>query len=218
MGKQFDRIGRKHAAFIASQHVFFTASAAAGGRMNVSPRGTDAFRVVDPRTVTYLDETGSGNETAAHLRLTGRLTMMFCSFAAKPMILRLYGQGRSLPKGSDAYQTMLRRVYGNQQPPGARQIVCLDVDLVQLSCGNGVPMFDFVAARPTLRQRAAAKGEAWLAVYRQQNNAFSIDGFPTGILPDSGDAPDPGAATETGGPAEAAGGANPAADALATAV
>lgn len=181
MGKTTERIGRKHAAFIAAQHIFFTASAAAIGRVNVSPRSTDAFRVVDSGTVAYLDETGSGNETAAHLRLTGRLTIMFCSLGADPMILRLYGQGRSLQRGSDEYQAMLKQVYDNQQPPGARQIICLDVDMVQLSCGNGVPMFDFVAPRATLRQRAAAKGEAWLAIYRRENNAVSIDGFPTGF-------------------------------------
>lgn len=181
MGKTFDRIGRKHAAFIAGQQIFFTASAGESGRVNVSPRGTGAFRVVDPGTVTYLDETGSGNETAAHLRLTGRLTIMFCSFGAEPMILRLYGQGRSLPLGSAEYQTMLKRAYDNEQPPGARQIVRLDVEMVLVSCGNGVPVFDFVAPRPALHQRAAAKGEAWLATYRRENNAVSIDGFPTGF-------------------------------------
>jgi hypothetical protein len=79
---------------------------------------------------------------------------------------------------------MLKRAFENRQPPGARQIVCLDVDLVQVSCGNGVPMFNYVADRPTLRQRAAVKGEAWLAVYRRENNAISLDGFPTGIEPE----------------------------------
>jgi hypothetical protein len=181
MGKQFDRISRKHAAFIAQQHVFFTASAAQTGRVNISPRGTDSFRILNPATVAYLDETGSGNETAAHLRMNGRLTMMFCSFGADPMILRLYGQGRSLWRGTEEYQAVLQAAYDNQQPPGARQIVHLAIDLIQVSCGNGVPMFDFVARRPTLRQRAAAKGEAWLASYRRENNAISIDGFPTGV-------------------------------------
>lgn len=181
MGKQFERIGRKHAAFIAQQQIFFTASAAATGRVNVSPRATDAFRVLNPTSVAYLDETGSGNETAAHLRLTGRLTMMFCSFGAEPQILRLYGSGRSLAKGTDEYQSLLQSGFGNIQPPGARQIVRLDIDMVQVSCGNGVPMFDFMAARPTLRQRAAAKGESWLESYRREYNAISIDGFETGI-------------------------------------
>lgn len=181
MVKQFEGIGRKHAAFIARQHVFFTASAASTGRVNVSPRGTDAFRIVDPMTVAYLDQTGSGNETAAHLRLNPRLTMMFCSFGAEPEILRLYGTGRSLWLGSDDYNAMLALAFDNMSPPGARQIVCLSVDLIQVSCGNGVPMFDFAGQRPTLTQRSAAKGEAWLSNYRRQNNAISLDGFDTGV-------------------------------------
>ena len=181
MGKQFERIGRKHATFIGQQHVFFTASAAATGRVNVSPRSTGAFRILNPTTVTYLDETGSGNETAAHLLLTGRLTLMFCSFGADPMILRLYGQGRSLWKGSDEYMSVLRTAYDNMQPPGARQIVRIEVEMLQVSCGNGVPMFEFTMDRPTLRQRAAAKGEDWLTTYRRDNNAVSIDGFETGL-------------------------------------
>jgi Pyridoxamine 5'-phosphate oxidase len=99
VAKQFERIEPAQAAFITQQHIFFTASAAATGRVNVSPRGTDAFRILDPNTVCYLDETGSGNETAAHLRASGRLTIMFCGFENVPMILRLYGKGRSLSRG-----------------------------------------------------------------------------------------------------------------------
>jgi len=181
MGKQFEGLGRKHTAFINEQHIFFTASAAATGRANVSPRSTDAFRILNPTTVAYLDETGSGNETAAHLRLTGRLTLMFCSFGADPMILRLYGKGRSLWKDSPEYRSVLKTAYDDKQPPGARQIVCIDLDSLQVSCGNGVPMFEFIQVRTTLRERAAAKGEAWLATYRRDNNAVSIDGFETGL-------------------------------------
>jgi len=181
MGKQFERIGRKHAAFMARQHIFFTASAAATGRVNVSPRSTNALRVVNPTTVAYLDETGSGNETAAHLRLNARLTMMFCSFDAEPQILRLYGRGRSLWLGSPEYEALLRQAFDGLQPPGARQIICLDVDMIQISCGNGVPMFENGTARPTLRQRASAMGEAWLSAYRRENNAVSLDGFDTGV-------------------------------------
>jgi hypothetical protein len=181
LGKQFDRIGSKHAAFIGQQHIFFTASAAGTGRANVSPRSTEALRILDSTTVTYLDETGSGNETAAHLRLTGRLTLMFCSFGADPMILRLYGRGRSLWQGSDEYLAILKSAYDGKQPPGARQIVRIDVEMLQVSCGNGVPMFAFTQERPTLRERASAKGEAWLATYRRDHNAVSIDGFETGL-------------------------------------
>lgn len=180
MATQFERIVPAHAAFIEQQHIFFTASAAATGRVNVSPRGIDAFRVLDPNTVVYLDQTGSGNETAAHLRASGRLTVMFCGFEDVPMILRLYGQGRSLPRGTREYQTLLETVYDNQEPPGARQIIRLDIDLVQKSCGYGVPLFDYKEERPTLRRWAEGKGEAGVVAYRREKNVLSIDRFETG--------------------------------------
>ncbi|WP_428485002.1 pyridoxamine 5'-phosphate oxidase family protein [Rhodopila sp.] len=181
MAKQFEQIEPAHAAFIERQHIFFTASAAATGRVNVSPRGADAFRVLDPNMVAYLDQTGSGNETAAHLRATGRLTIMFCAVEGPPLILRLYGQGTILPAGSPDYQTLLRTNFDNQEPPGARQIVRLAVDLVQTSCGYGVPLFDYREERPTLRRWAEAKGADGIAAYRQEKNVRSIDGFPTGF-------------------------------------
>jgi hypothetical protein len=183
MAKQFASIEPAHRAFIAEQHIFFTASAAATGRVNISPRGADAFRVLGPNAVAYLDETGSGNETAAHLRLSGRLTIMFCGFASVPMILRLYGQGRTLPRGTADYDALLESAFGNQEPPGARQIVRLDVEMVQPSCGYGVPLFDYREERPTLRRWAAAKGPDGVAAYRHEKNLFSIDGFPTGLAP-----------------------------------
>src|SRR5580692_8870616 len=117
MAKQFARIESAHAAFIRQQHIFFTASAAATGRVNISPRGADALRILDPNTVAYLDETGSGNETAAHLRASGRLTILLCGFENVPMIMRLYGQGRSLPRGTPSYAALLETAYANQEPP-----------------------------------------------------------------------------------------------------
>jgi hypothetical protein len=183
MAKQFERIEPAHAAFIEQQHIFFTASAAATGRVNISPRSTDAFRVLDTNTVAYLDETGSGNETAAHLRATGRLTIMLCGFETVPMILRLYGHGRALPRGTPEYQALLATAYNNQEPPGARQIIRLQVDLVQTSCGYGVPLFDFKQERPTLRRWAENKGEDGVTAYRRERNVFSIDGFETGVIP-----------------------------------
>jgi hypothetical protein len=181
MAKFFQHVEPAHAAFIAQQRVFFTASAAATGRVNISPRGADAFRVIDPNTVAYLDETGSGNETAAHLRASGRLTIMFCGFENVPMILRLYGQGRSLPRGTPEYAALLETAYDNHEPPGARQIIRLDVDLVQTSCGYGVPLFDYKQDRPTLRRWAENKGEDGVAAYRRQKNVRSLDGFETGV-------------------------------------
>ena len=177
MAKQYERIEPAHAAFIAEQRIFFTASAAATGRVNISPRGTDALRVLHPNAVAYLDETGSGNETAAHLRLSGRLTIMVCGFESVPMILRLYGHGIALPRGTPAYQELLDTAFQGHEPPGARQIIRLDVDLVQTSCGYGVPLFDYKEPRETLRRWAEAKGEDGLIAYWGEKNRQSIDGF-----------------------------------------
>jgi hypothetical protein len=181
MAKFYDHIEPAHAAFIAQQHIFFTASAAATGRVNISPRGTDAFRVLGPNAVAYLDQTGSGNETAAHLLASGRLTIMFCGFENVPMILRLYGQGRSLWRGTPEYADLLETAYGNQESPGARQIIRLEVEMVQTSCGYGVPLFDYKEDRPTLLRWAENKGEDGIATYWQERNTRSIDGFDTGV-------------------------------------
>ena len=162
--------------------MFFTGSAAPGARVNISPRGTEALRVLTPNAVAYLDQTGSGNETAAHLRADGRLTLMFCAFEGPPMILRLYGRGRVLPRGGAEYARLLAAEFGGAEPPGARQIVALDVDLVQTSCGFGVPLFEYGGERASLTRWAEAKGEAWLEAYRREKNARSMDGLPTGFL------------------------------------
>lgn len=182
MAKQFDRIEPAHRAFIEKQHIFFTASATASGRVNVSPKGLDALRVIDEHTVCYLDLTGSGSETAAHLLADGRLTIMFCAFEGAPNILRLYGQGRSLSRGGADYAQLLERHFDNIEPPGARQIVVLSCDLVQTSCGYAVPLFDYAAERPTLIRWAETKGEDGLRAYREEKNAVSIDGLPTGLV------------------------------------
>jgi hypothetical protein len=184
MAKFFEQLEPAHAAFISQQHIFFTASAAATGRVNISPRGADAFRVLEPNAVAYLDQTGSGNETAAHLHASGRLTIMFCGFENVPMILRLYGHGKSLARGTPEYAALLETAFGNEEPPGARQIICLDIDLVQTSCGYGVPLFDYKEERPTLRRWAEAKGEDGVAAYWRQKNVRSIDGFETGVVAD----------------------------------
>jgi hypothetical protein len=181
MAKQFDAIEAEHRAFIEKQRIFFTGSAAAEGRVNVSPKDGAALRILDAHRVAYLDLTGSGNETAAHLRANGRLTLMFCAFEGAPLILRLYGRGKTAPRGSTEYRELLATGFGNEEPLGARQIIVLDVDRVQTSCGYGVPEFAFARERPTLTRWAEAKGEAGLEEYRRTHNAQSIDGLPTGI-------------------------------------
>jgi hypothetical protein len=181
MGKQFPVMTPAHREFIARQRIFFTASATAASRVNVSPRPTDALRVLDERTVAFLDLTGSGSETAAHLRADGRITLMFCALDEPPNILRLYGRGASFPRTSEDYTALLASAFGDQEPLGARQIVRIDIDLVQTSCGYGVPLFEYVGERDTLRRWAEKKGDAGLEEYRRQNNVRSIDGLPTGL-------------------------------------
>jgi hypothetical protein len=182
MRKQLNGIEPAHRDFIARQRIFFTGSAAVNGRVNVSPKDGAALRILGPNSVAYLDVTGSGNETAAHIRADGRLTLMFCAFDGAPMILRLYGRGRVLPRGSADYRQLLADAFGNEERAGARQIIVLDVEMVQTSCGYGVPLFDYVEERQTLTRWAEARGDDGLEEYRRMKNTVSIDGFPTGIV------------------------------------
>ncbi len=142
--------------------------------MNISVRGTDALRVLGPNTVAYLDRTGSGNETAAHLRVDGRLTVMFCAFEGPPMILRLYGRGRILRRAIPDYANLIVSEFEGLEPVGARQIVMLDVDLVQTSCGFGVPLFDYTGERTIMTRWAEAKGEqGWSHIGARRTRAAS---------------------------------------------
>ena len=184
MAKFYDTIEPKLRDFIARQHVFFTATAAEGARVNLSPKGLDALRILDPNRVAYLDLTGSGNETAAHLRADGRLTLMLCAFDGPPNILRLYGRGRVLRRGGAEYARLLETAFGGDEPLGARQMIMLEVDRVQTSCGYGVPLFDYAGERPSLANWAAAKGREGLEAYRREENVQSIDGLPSGLFED----------------------------------
>ena len=165
--------------FIQAQHMFFTASAPTEGRVNLSPKGIDTFRCFGPNAVGYLDLTGSGNETAAHLHDNGRITIMFCSFSDKPLILRLYGHGRMIRPRDQEWDEF----YGRFDPVvGDRQIMLMDVDTVQTSCGYGVPQFEFQQQRETLIKWAKNKGEDGLNAYREKKNQQSIDGLPTFLM------------------------------------
>jgi hypothetical protein len=168
--------------FIRRQHVFFTASAATDGRVNLSPKGMDTFRILAEDTVAYLDLTGSGNETAAHLLRDGRLTVMFCSFDEKPLILRLYGRGRVVRPRDAEWAELIGRFI---EKPGQRQIVMLRVESVQTSCGFGVPRYELATERDTLRQWSDKKGPDGIREYWAQKNQTSIDGFETGLLGDA---------------------------------
>lgn len=179
MGKKYTSISQELSTFIKKQVVFFVGTAAAEGRVNVSPKGMDSFRVLNPNTVVWLNLTGSGNETAAHLLQQPRMTIMFCAFEGKPMILRLYGTAKSYHKRDPEYDHYAPLFTENV---GARQIVEMQVDLVQTSCGFAVPLMDFKAERTELDRWAEQKGEAKIKAYWEEKNTESIDGFKTNIL------------------------------------
>jgi hypothetical protein len=183
MGKVFDGLDDDLRGFIARQHVFFvgTAPLAADGHVNVSPKGLDTFRVLGPATVAYLDLTGSGVETVAHLRENGRLTVLFCAFEGRPRILRLYGRGRAV-EPTDAGWADVSADFPAM--PGVRSVVLLDVDRIADSCGYGVPRFEFAGDRPQLAEWADKKGAEGVRHYQARKNRTSIDGLPG--LPSAG--------------------------------
>jgi hypothetical protein len=179
MAKFYTELTDSLLEFIAQQQMFFTASAPQEGRVNLSPKGMDTFRCLGRQAVAYLDLTGSGNETSAHLQENGRLTIMFCSFTQQPLILRLYGQGKVIRPRDPDWQDL----YSHFDPiPGTRQMIQLAIDSVQTSCGYGVPLYEFQGQRETLRQWAEAKGEEGIHAYWRDKNQTSIDGLPTGLL------------------------------------
>ncbi|WDI31668.1 pyridoxamine 5'-phosphate oxidase family protein [Hyphococcus flavus] len=181
MAEFFDRLQDDHKKFIANQPMFFVATAAADGRINLSPKGQDTFRVFSDTTCAYLDLTGSGNETAAHIKRDGRITVMFNSFDKKPLILRLYGRGRAVASGEETFVTHQAMF---PELPGARQIIFIDIESVQTSCGYAVPEMSFVSERHVLRKWSTAKGEDGIRDYWREKNTTSIDGFETGLLVD----------------------------------
>lgn len=164
--------------FIAAQKVFFVATAplAADGHVNVSPRGVaGTFGVIDEHTFAWLDGTGSGSETVAHLRENGRITVMFCAFDGPPNIVRLHGRGRVVPLGDPEYDQLAGRF---SDLAGQRAVIVVDVDRVSDSCGWGVPLMDYVADRDILQIAFDKKGVEGSAEYRRVKNAVSIDGLP----------------------------------------
>ena len=178
MGKQFEGLTERHRAFIEASHVFFVGTAARDGRVNVSPKGLDSLRIVSDTRIVWLNGTGSGNETAAHLLDTPRMTVMLCSFEREPLILRMYGTSRAVHADDTEWDELLALF-----PPmkGARNIFVLDIDLVQTSCGFGVPLMEFATDRELMDSWAAKKGPDGLLAYQQEKNRVSLDGFPTGL-------------------------------------
>jgi hypothetical protein len=179
MGKVLDALDPKLTQAITRQPVFFVATAPSGdgGHVNLSPKGGEgSFAVVDPTTVAYLDLTGSGVETIAHLRDNGRVTIMFCTFEGGPLIVRLYGRGQAVLPEDAAFADLRSRFPGDV--PGVRSVIRVELDRVATSCGYGVPLMTYDADRSQLRAWAERKGPDALVDYRAEKNAVSIDGLP----------------------------------------
>ena len=176
MSKLYKRITPKLQQFIEDQKIFFVATATADSRINLSPKGMDSLRVVNKNRVIWLNVTGSGNETAAHVQENPRMTLMFTAFEDNPMILRLYGEAKAIHTEDTEWQLLFPLF---PPIPGARQIFDLKVDLVQTSCGMAVPLYDYVGEREHLNTWAAKKGQEGLREYWEEKNSISLDGKPT---------------------------------------
>ena len=179
MAERFKQLGDKHIEFIHAQHLYFVGTAGTGGFVNVSPKGMDSFRIIDNATVAWLNLTGSGNETAAHVLENGRMTVMFCSFDKQPLIMRLYGQARTRHPRDKGWND-LAQLFPDYV--GARQIFELDLEMVQTSCGYAVPYYELKGERPTLTRWADSRGTSGIEEYWQENNTRSLDNKDTGIL------------------------------------
>ncbi len=176
MGKQFESLQDDHIRFIGQQHLFFTGSAAPDGRVNVSPKGMDSLRVLGPNRILWMNLTGSGNETAGHLIEHPRITLMWCSFSRRPLILRAFGVATTYNRDHPDWETVADPFPAHR---GARQVYDVSVDLVQTSCGYAVPLMDHVSERDTLRTWADNKSDDELQDYWENRNAVTLDGKPT---------------------------------------
>ena len=201
MGKVYPELDERLRKFIGKQPVFFVATAPClrndgdGGHVNLSPKGyRDTFAVLGPRRVAYIDLTGSGAETIAHLRQNGKITIMFCSFDREPKILRLYGTGRIVLPGAPGWAEAAARFpatgYGSN-PASRRAIIVVDLDRIADSCGYAVPQMELAQERDVLVRSDERKPAAQLAAYRAEKNAVSIDGLPALDVPDAASVRDP---------------------------
>lgn len=185
MAKQFDAINDDHRDFIEAQHMFFCGSAAPDGRVNISPKGMDSLRIIGPNRIIWRNLTGSGNETAGHLARLNRMTLMWCGFEARPMIMRAYGTAKTLhPRDAEFDEA------ASHFPPilGARQFYDMTVEMLQTSCGFAVPFFDYAGERDVLAKWNEDKGPVGIETYWDTRNRTTIDGMPTHILKDTPDA------------------------------
>jgi len=179
MAKKFTSLTSEHHEFINAQKLYFVATADSESRINLSPKGMDSFRLTDDNTALWLNMTGSGNETAAHVLADGRMTIMFCAFEGKPIILKLYGKAHAIHPRDVDWEHFVQKFPAT---PGARQIFELDIDLIITSCGMAVPFFDYKEERSQLNNWAKKKGAEGLNDYWLEKNRLSLDGKPTGII------------------------------------
>jgi hypothetical protein len=179
MSKFYTKITSKLQKFIEAQKIFFVATAPNSGRINLSPKGMDSFRVLDENHVLWLSVTGSGNETAAHLVENERITIMFCSFEKVPNILRLYGKGKEIKPTSSSWNEVISLF---PITPGTRQVFEITIETAQTSCGMSIPFFEFKGERNDLNDWAAEQGTENIEHYWKDKNQASIDGLPTHLL------------------------------------
>jgi hypothetical protein len=177
MAQAFERIDAALAEWIRRQHIFFVASAPSGGDglVNCSPKGLDSLRVLGDTTLAYLDLTGSGVETIAHLKDNGRIVIMFCAFDGPPRIVRLHGRGEAIAPTDDRFAALAAQF---PHRPGIRSVIRIAVTRISDSCGYGVPLMDFRADRPAMEKWAETKGPAGIIQYQRDKNARSLDGLP----------------------------------------
>jgi hypothetical protein len=178
MGSTYECLLPEHETFIKEQHMFFVGTAATNGYVNISPKGHDVFRILSPNKVAYLDLTGSGNESSAHVTENNRMTFMFVSFQGKPLILRLYGDGKVILPDSKEWSELAGHfnLYA-----GFRQIIVSEINIVKTSCGYSVPSYSYEGDRNLLIDWALNKGEEKLVQYRKDKNSTSMDGILTPI-------------------------------------
>ena len=179
MAEKFDSINKEHKAFIEAQKMFVIGSAGSEGFINVSPKGMDSFRIIDENTVVWLNYTGSGNETSAHVQENGRMTVMFCSYDKAPLILKLYGKATVIHEKDERWAEMSAHF---EESVGTRQFFEMKVELVLTSCGYGVPKYEYLGERDTLKKWIDKKGRKGIKEYWAKNNTHTLDGVETHVL------------------------------------
>ena len=179
MGQQYTEISERNVHFINEQKLFFVGTATEDSRVNISPKGMDSLKVLNPNRVIWLNATGSGNETSAHIQKNDRMTIMFLAFDGSPNILRLYGNAKVIHKNDAEWDELSSHF---KILPGARQIFDLSVDLVQNSCGMSVPLYSYTEEREELNDWATKQGKEGIEKYWEKKNQTSLDGIETHIL------------------------------------